>query len=472
MHRHDACFGPAHELRDKIARQEVTAAETCEMIIERIEKANPVINAYCTTTFDLARAMARDADARARRGGALPALNGIPTSIKDLMQTAGVRTTYGSKVHEHFVPDEDDVTVARLKAAGIVMLGKTNTPEFGFSGFTKNKLFGATLNPWRLDRTPGGSSGGAAASVAAGMGPLALSSDGAGSIRHPACFCGVFGFKPTFGLVPIHPRIGIGAETITHYGPITRYVRDAAMMLDAMKGPHDLDRHSLPDIGVRFEDAIEEIPEHVKIGWTADLGWTKAIDPEVEAAVGDAVAKLSRHGWEVKPVKVKLKNPEQFFYTWTVSNHKYDHREHIKAWSRDMDPDLVRMASGGYATCFDYLRCIEKRSQFYLDMVGIYKAHDIDVLVTPTTATTAFGLDVMFPPAIDGKNVSPTGWMPFTFMCNQTGQPAATLPAGFSREGLPIGMQVIGRRLSDALVMQVSKAFEDVAPWQGKRPDL
>jgi len=472
MPKEDACFGPAHELRDKIARQEVTAAETCEMFIERIEKVNPVINAYCTPAFDIARAMARDADARVRGGGALPALNGIPASIKDLMQTAGVRTTYGFKVLEHFVPAEDDVTVARLKAAGIVMLGKTNTPEFGFSGFTKNKLFGATLNPWRLDRTPGGSSGGAAASVASGMGPLALSSDGGGSIRHPACFCGVFGFKPTFGLVPIHPRTGIGGETITHYGPITRYVRDAAMMLDAMKGPHDLDRHSLPDIGVRFEASITGLPRHVRIGWTTDLGWTKAIDPDVEKAVAAAVDKFTRHGWDVKEIKVKLKNPEPFYYTWTVSNTKYDNRERLKEWAKVMDPDLVRMASGEYTTCMEYIRCTDKRRLFYGDMIGIYKAHDIDILVTPTTASTAFGLDVMFPPAIDGKGVSPTGWMPYTFPFNLTGQPAATLPAGFSREGLSIGMQVIGKRLSDALVMQVSKAFEDVAPWQDKRPDL
>jgi aspartyl-tRNA(Asn)/glutamyl-tRNA(Gln) amidotransferase subunit A len=284
--------------------------------------------------------------------------------------------------------------------------------------------------------------------------------------------CGVFGFKPTFGLVPIHPRVGIGAETTGHYGPITRYVRDAAMMLDAIKGPHDLDRYSLPDIGVRFEDAIVELPRHVKIGWTADLGWTRAIDPDVEKAVADAVTKLVQHGWDVKPLKVKLKSPEPFFYTWTVSNQKYDNRERLKAWSQDMDPDLVRMASGEYTTCFEYLRSLDKRSQFYADMIGIYKANDIDILVTPTTATTAFGLDVMFPPTINGTNVSPTGWMPYTFIYNLTGQPAATLPAGFSQEGLPIGMQVIGKRLSDALVMQVSKAFEEVAPWQGKRPSV
>lgn len=202
MKKDDICFMSACDMIEKIKNQELPSQEITEVLIERIEKLNPIINAYCTPTFDMAREMAKKADDRVRKNEKIPPLNGIPTSIKDLMPVKGVRTTYGSKIFENNIPDEDAITVKRLKNAGCVILGKTNTPEFGFKGVTDNQIFGVTPNPWNLERTSGGSSGGAAASVASGMGPLAQGSDGGGSIRHPACFCGTYGLKPTFGRVP------------------------------------------------------------------------------------------------------------------------------------------------------------------------------------------------------------------------------------------------------------------------------
>jgi len=205
MNKEDICYMSAYDIREKIKTQELTSLEITEIIIERIEKVNPKINAYCTPTFDLARKMAKSADDSVRNGEKLGLLNGIPTSIKDLMQTKGIRTTYGSKLYEDFIPEQDDIVVQRLKEAGIVILGKTNTPEFGHMALTNNKVFGETMNPWDLEKNSGGSSGGAAAAVAAGLGSLALGSDGGGSIRVPSSLCGVYGLKPTYGRIPSYP---------------------------------------------------------------------------------------------------------------------------------------------------------------------------------------------------------------------------------------------------------------------------
>ncbi|MCK4383909.1 MAG: amidase, partial [Candidatus Lokiarchaeota archaeon] len=233
MKKEDICFMSAFEMREKIETQELSSIEITETIIERIEKVNPIINAYCTPTFELARETAKKADEAVKRNEKLGLLHGIPTSIKDLMQTKGIRTTYGSKLYEDFIPEQDDIAVQRLIKAGCVILGKTNTPEFGHIALTNNKLFGETKTPWDIERNSGGSSGGAASAAASGIGPLSLGSDGGGSIRVPSSCCGVYGLKPTFGRIPSYPRIGIVFNSMDHYGPLVRYVKDAALMLNA-----------------------------------------------------------------------------------------------------------------------------------------------------------------------------------------------------------------------------------------------
>jgi len=251
MNKEDICFMSACDMAEKIKTQELTSVEITESIIERIEKINPIINAYCTTTIDLAREMARKADNAVKKGEKVGLLHGIPTSIKDLMETKGIRTTFGSKIYENYIPEEDDLTVKKLKDAGIVLLGKTNTPEEGHKGVTDNLIFGESKNPWNLDRTCGGSSGGAAAAVASGLGPLALGSDGGGSIRIPSCFCGIYGLKPNFARIARKFR-HLAFCTMSHYGPIVRYVKDAALMLDAMAGPDPIDKYSIPQPDVSF----------------------------------------------------------------------------------------------------------------------------------------------------------------------------------------------------------------------------
>ncbi|MBD3187080.1 amidase [Candidatus Bathyarchaeota archaeon] len=467
MGNEHTCFLPAVEMRDRIERQDLTATELVEIMISRMEKLNPVLNAYCTPTYDLARDMARQADARVKEGGTVPLLNGIPTSIKDLMDTKGIRTTHGSKIYEHNIPTEDDVAVGRLKNAGIVMLGKTNTPEFGHSGTTQNKVFGETKNPWDLERTPGGSSGGAAAACACGMSPLALGSDGGGSLRHPACFCGVFAIKPSFGRIPVHPTTGIAGELITHYGPISRYVEDAALMLDAMKGPHEADRYSLPGCDIMYHEHIHEHPERIKIAYSTTLGHARVIDDQVKNVVDRAVDEFTALDCSVEPVKMKMRNPETGYYIWYTTMYGYDFRGKIKKWREDMDPNLVRMVEAGKTSSgLDIFRSLAERRKIYAALYKVFKEYDI--LVTPTTAIPPFKLGMMYPEKINGKGVSPTGWMPFTYPLNFTGHPAATVPAGFTTEGLPVGMQIIGRRFDDLTVLQLSHAYEQIKPWQDK----
>jgi aspartyl-tRNA(Asn)/glutamyl-tRNA(Gln) amidotransferase subunit A len=469
MNKEDICFMSACDMKDAILRQEFTSQEITEAIIERIEKINPLINAYCTPTFEIAREMAKKADKAVKNGEKLGVLHGIPTSIKDLFLTKGIRTTFGSMIYEHNIPDDDEVVVKRLKKAGIVLLGKTNTPEFGYAGVTHNFVFGKSRNPWNTDRIPGGSTGGGAAATASGLGPLALGNDGGGSIRIPAACCGVFGLKPSFGRVPVFPRIELHGESYVHIGPVVRYVKDAALMLDAIKGPHDGDRYSLPNDKISYLDNISKKPDKLKIGYSLDLGYAKIIDPEIEKSVVKSLEKFKELSWNVDNVKLKIKKPNTAFYTFYTADYAYDLKSKLKEWRDKIDPELIKMvdASLGY-TGFDVMRAMSQRTKLYKAFYEFFKSYDI--LITPTIAIPPFELGIFYPPQINGKNVSPTAWMPFTFPFNFTGHPAASIPCGWTNEGLPIGMQIVGNRFNDLLVLQVSQAFEEIVPWQEKRP--
>ncbi len=471
MNKEEICFMSAIDMFEVIRRQELTSVEITETIIERIEKVNPIINAYCTTTFDLARKMAKEADDKVKKGEKLGLLNGIPTSIKDLVAVKGIRTTYGSKIFENHVPDYDDVVVRRLKKEGCVILGKTNTPEFGFKGVTDNLIFGHTRNPWNLDVTSGGSSGGAASAVVSGLGSLAQGSDGGGSIRHPSSFCGTYGLKPSFGRVPIYPHYVPLHLDIAVVGPIVRYVKDAALMLDAMKGPFEGDKASLPKDGFKYIDKISEAPEGLKIGYTLDLGYAKEVDTEVEKNILNSVELFENFGWDVEPVKMKLRKAHLSFTTIWTSVLGYNLKQYLKEWEDKMDPDLVKLIKAGLGYDGTSLpRALAVRAQLYTTIYKVFK--DYDILITPSTAIPAFELGSMYPSKINGNNVSPTAWMPFSFPFNLTGHPAASIPSGWSSNGLPIGMQIVGKRFDELTVLQVSKAFEELAPWQDKRPNF
>ena len=471
MKKEEICFMSACKMAEKIKTQELSSREITETIIERIEKINPKINAYCTPTFELAREMANDADNAVKKGKKIGLLHGIPTSIKDLFETKGIRTTFGCKIYENNVPEEDEIVIKRLKEAGIVILGKTNTPSFGHKSVTDNLIFGTTRNPWNLEKTPGGSSGGAAAAIASGLGPLALGSDGGGSIRIPASFCGIYGLKPNFGRIP---RIFTKAAfpRLSHYGPIVRNVKDAALMLDVMAGPDELDKFSFLKKNTSYLDGLKEKPQKkLKIGYSMDLGFIKAIDPEVKKSVLDAVVKFESLGWSVENVKLRLKKPYPSFVGLVISGLAYDFKPFLKEWREKLTPTFIKMVEAGMNySSFDLMRLDLQRRDIYNVVAKYFKNYDI--LITPTTAVPAFVHGIMFPPKINNKAVSPTAWMSYTFPFNLTWNPAASIPCGWNSEGLPIGMQIIGKQSDELTVLQVSKAFEEIAPWQEKKPQF
>ena len=475
MNKEDICFMSAFEMGEKIKSQEISSSEITETIIERIGKINPLLNAYCTPTFELARETAKKADEEVKRGERLGLLQGITTSIKDLMQTKGIRTTFGSKLYEDFIPEQDDVAVGRLIKAGCVILGKTNTPEFGSIALTNNKLFGETKNPWDIERNSGGSSGGAASSVAGGIGPLALGSDGGGSIRVPSSCCGVYGLKPTYGRIPSYPRIGIAFYSMDHYGPIVRYVKDAALMLNVMKGHYPGDNNSFPDDDIDYVKVLEDKPKKLKIGYSMTLGYGKILEDEVKESVLNGIQKFEQYDWDVEDANLKIKKPESAFKTLVSVGYAYDLQKEFNSRLEDITPDLkgtIRLGLDNSAMNIGKARA--QRKQVYELMYQYFKNYDI--LITPTLPCPAIKpgwleTGTTFP-TIGKKSLSIMSWMTYTYPFNMTGLPAASIPSGWTDPGLPIGMQIVGKRYDEKTVLQVSKAFEEVSPWQEKRPKL
>jgi Asp-tRNA(Asn)/Glu-tRNA(Gln) amidotransferase A subunit family amidase len=464
----------ACDMADAIKRQELTSQEITETIIERIEKINPIINAYCTTAFDLAREMAKKADDVVKKGEKLGLLNGIPISIKDLIMTKGIRTTFGSRLYENFIPEEDSIAVKRLKIAGCVLLGKTNSPEFGLATVTQNPIFGESKNPWNRERTTGGSSGGSAAAVASGLGPLSIGTDLGGSVRIPSSLCGTYGLKPSFGRVPIYPTAIFLGETMDHYGPIVRYVKDAALMLDVIKGPDDNDRHSLPSQSINYSDHIKDKPKKLKIAFTFNLGNMKALDPEVKKIVFNSIEKFETYEWSTENIKMRIKKMQNTYTTLCMADLAYDLKFNLENWSEKIDPMLkmiLKAAEMGINTpSINILKAENQRNKIFNEINQIFKNYDI--LITPTVTVPPFELGIMGPTQINGKKVTPRDINPYSYPFNMTGHPAASIPCGWSKEGLPIGMQIVGKRYDELTVLQVSQAFEEISPWQDIRPEF
>jgi Asp-tRNA(Asn)/Glu-tRNA(Gln) amidotransferase A subunit family amidase len=471
MKNNDICFTSACELAEKIKRQEISSQETTEIIIERIKKVNPLINAYCTPTFDLALQMAKKADDNIKKNQKLGLIHGVPLSIKDETETKDIRTTFGCCIFEKNVPMKDEPVVERLKNAGGIVLGKTNTPSFGYKAVTDNLIFGATKNPWNLERTSGGSSGGAAAAVASGLGPLAIGSDGGGSIRIPSSFCGVYGFKPTYGRIP-HNTMKLSGYlgTLVHKGPIVRYVKDAALMLDVLVGEDDSDRYSLPKPNFSFLKELEKEPKKLKIGYAYDFGYTKAIDPQVKNMFLDAVQKFESLNWQIEKVKLNVKKAASIMEIFWYSGFAYSLGPFLKQWQAKLEPDLVDIIKQGYKySTLDIKLAEVQREQIFEVICRQFKKYDL--LITPTLACTAFELGKNNPDIIDGIEVSPVEWL-YTYPFNLTGHPAASIPCGRSKEGLPVGMQIVGNRFDELTILHASKIFEEISPWQRLRPNL
>lgn len=470
MSKDDLCFLSALELGAAYRARKITPSEVTAAILAQIANVNPAVNAFVTVVGDLAMAAAAESDRRFSTGRVLGPLDGIPLGIKDLSQTAGIRTTMGSRRHEHDVPDLDAPVVERMKRNGAVILGKTNTPEFGWKSPTDNPLFGPTRNPWNLEMTAAGSSGGSAAAVACGMGPIASGGDGGGSIRQPASFCGVFGIKPTFGLVPIVPPSVVG--TFVSEGPLSRTVRDSAMMLDAMAGYDPRDIFSKPDqFGKHdFVAACDGGIEGLRVAWSANLGYAQ-VDPEVRAITERAAARFTELGARVDEADPGWPDPYELFHTLFYALVGGEVDEWLPEWQGKLDPGLERIADAGRTlSAFDVSRAQRVRNDLQVQSARFFERYDL--LLTPTMTLPPFPVGINFPPEVGGQPVTGMQWTAFTFPFNLTGDPAASVPADWTESGLPIGLQIVGPRWQDARVLRACAAFEALQPWAERRPPV
>ena len=459
-------FMSATDLAVAIRQKQISPVEAVHAVLARIEHLNPQVNAYCTVTADAAREAARAAEAAVMRGAALGPLHGVPFSVKDLVITKGVRTTFGSRIFEHNVPQEDAPLVERLKAAGGIMVGKTTTPEFGWKGATDSPLFGISRNPWNLGRNPGGSSGGAAAAVAAGLAPLAVGTDGGGSIRIPGSFCGVYGLKPTYGVIAVYPPSATG--TLSHAGPMSWTVRDAALMLQVMAGPDDRDPLSFPVSGEDYLAGLGTGVRGLRVAWSPTLGYAK-VHPEVQAATETAAKRFQDLGCHVELVEHVFDDPDSIWSPFFHGGIAGRYHGYLPEWRSRMDDGLVQVIEeGARLSILDMGKAAFARAGFYERVRKFFLGYDL--LLTPTLAVPPFAAGQEQP--ADQAGGSRLAWVAFTYPFNLTGHPAATIPCGFTRDGLPIGLQIVGRRLGDATVLRASATFEEALPWAGRRPAL
>jgi Asp-tRNA(Asn)/Glu-tRNA(Gln) amidotransferase A subunit family amidase len=477
----DLCYTSALDLGTMIRAREISPVEIATAVLERIERLNPTLNAFLTVTPDLALEHARAAEARALRGDLLGPIDGIPVSIKDLEPMAGVRCTYGSKWTENNIAAEDGVATGRIRKSGGVLLGKTNTPHFGYKDMCDNFLGDPCKNPWKLDRTSGASSGGAGSAVAAGLGPLGHGSDGAGSVRIPASLCGIFGMKPSFGRVPNAPVADYWGGR-SHVGPMTRTVRDGAMFLGVMAGPDDRDPLSIDgpvpdflaacdgDSSVRSGQALRGL----RILWSPDLKHGM-VDPEVRQIAETAARVFADFGCTLEDGSPPWDDPYEWhktIYEVGVAARVDDRAREHPEWIEATMMQMVESARG--VSAVEYQRAILQRSTFY----NVARAwfDGFDLLLTPQMPLGAWSHEAgpnEGPREIGGKPArSMFDRLPFTYPFNLTNQPAATVPCGFTAEGLPVGLQIVGKWHADATVLRAAACFEAARPWAQHRPPL
>lgn len=477
MDASELCFTPAAELAASIRRGELSALEAVDSTLERLERVNPALNAFALVLADEAREGARAADASLAAGETPGPLHGVPFTVKDMTPVAGLPTTFGSKAFVGVIAEATALYVERLRTAGALLLGKTTTPEFGNKALCDGPLFGPTNNPWRLTHVSGGSSGGAAAAVAAGIGPLAEGGDAAGSIRVPASCCGVVGLKPSFGRVPWYPGFS-PFETVIHFGPITRTVADAALMLQVMAGPDRRDVYSIEDDSFDFPAAVREPDVRgLRIAYSRTFGFAE-VEPDVVAAT-DRAARLFAEdlGASVEEVDPEVPDPrEHELLFWRVFEGlcATDFVAPGLASLDEMDPHLrLLMDEGRSISAWDFYRTmILFRGELFQRLTAFFDRYDL--LLTPTLTVVPFPHPggPPGPAEINGKPIERFAGWHLTYPFNLTGQPAISVPCGFSPDGLPIGLQIAGPRHADAAVLRAAAAWEQAAPWAHIRPPL
>lgn len=456
----------AAEIARRIRDKSLSPVEVTEACIARIEKLDGALNAFCLPMFDIARKKAREAEEEQMRGDFRGPLHGVPYALKDSDDYPGQLTTVGSLSNACNVATGYSPIIERMEKAGAIPLGKTTTPDMAWMGLTWSKIHGVTHNPWDRSRNPGGSSGGSAVAVATGMAPLATGTDGAGSIRIPASFCGIYGLKPSHGRIPL---LLPNTNQHTHYGPMTRSVEDAALMMEVCSGPDDRDLYSLEDPAPRYVEHLDKPLTGMRIGWSAELGFVEKIDPEVLATCEAAARRFEELGAEVVPAGLDLSGSMEIAKrNWqaimaAIVFHKLGDQVDT------LDPALVACARGALEqTSGEFLFDKVQAFPIYQRLVGWFGDHDL--LLTPTVACLPVTNGRLRPEDYPEHAWDWMEWAPFSSPFNVFHNPAASVPAGLSRDGLPIGLQIVGPRHADALVLQASRAYERIAPWSGQRP--
>ncbi len=463
----ELCFLPATELVARYRSGELSPVEATEAALARIDAANERVNAFCLVDVDAARGAARESEDRWRRGEPAGPVDGVPVSIKDLILTAGWPTLRGSRTID---PDQpwtaDAPCVARLRESGAVLLGKTTTPELGWKGVTDNPLTGVTGNPWDPAKTSGGSSGGSAAAVALGMGPLTVGTDGGGSVRIPGGFCGIVAMKPTYGRVPHWPASPFG--TLAHAGPMTWTVADAALLLDVLAQPDPRDWSALPPPSTSYAEGLDGGVAGMWVAASVDLGYVD-VDPEVATAFAGAVGVFRELGAEVDEVDPGFADPVDAFHALWFPGAAKVVAPLSDAQRELLDPGLREIvAEGEEMSALDYLGGVAERMALGVAMGEFHRTYDL--LLTPTLPLPAFDAGREVPAGWPSARW--TSWSPYSYPFNMTQQPAATVPAGLSSGGLPIGLQVVGPRHADATVLRACRAFEQARPWHDRRPPI
>jgi aspartyl-tRNA(Asn)/glutamyl-tRNA(Gln) amidotransferase subunit A len=473
----EICRMDAMTLASNIRAKELSPVEVVEAVLARMEKLEPTLHAFCTPTPDVARETAKRIEQALMAGDEVGPLAGVPVAIKDLVSTQGIRTVSGSIAYKDFVPEEDDVVVERLRNADAVIIGKTNVPEFGYSAVGHNPVFETTRNPWNTNLTPGGSSAGSGAAVATGMGPFAIGSDGGGSVRIPAAHSGIYGIKASMGRVPLYPGArderypGLSSwEGLEHIGPMSRTVADSALMLSVIAGPDDRDRHSLPEANFDWTECLKGDLQGLKVAYSPDWGYA-AVDPQVRRVVGEAVKVFERDlGCVVEEANPGWEDPANTFWALVaLESDLVGMRELADKYPGQMTPHLVDFLRRPW-TAEDLTNAVIARKAVVNKMWKFMRKYDL--LLTPTLSCPPFPVHMQGPEKIEGRMVNQFEWLAFTFIANMTGQPAASIPAGWTEDGLPVGLQITGRHLGDPMVLKASAAFEAAKPWRNKWPPI
>jgi Asp-tRNA(Asn)/Glu-tRNA(Gln) amidotransferase A subunit family amidase len=460
-------YATAQQIRDRIVRKEVSATEIMAETLSRMEALEPTLNAFVTPMPELAMEAARTVDRQLAGGGEPGPLHGIPISVKDLINVGGVRTTFGSRTMENNVVQDDAPSVERARAAGACVIGKTTTTEFGCkAGGGDSPLSGVTRNAWDTSKTTGGSSAGAATSVAAGVTPFALGTDGGGSIRIPASFCGVFGMKAQFGRVPVFPTSA--TPTLGHVAPMARSVRDAALLLGVISGFDARDPASISESVPDYLAACDAPVEAMSVAWSPTLGYAKPV-PEVLEITKDAVRAFEDFGCSVELVEEVMEDPVDLWNAEFYAGAGTRLKDALRNSPELLDPAVVEVLQGALrGTVEQYYSKVFARYELREKVRRFFESYDL--LLTPTLPVPPFGAGVDVPPELPERSI--VSWVYYTYPFNLTGNPAASIPCGFTEDGLPVGLQMVTGTNRETDLLRAAAAFETARPWAQVVPSL